>query len=208
MQIQYNRDSTNNNDTLYVYANKINIATGKVLLDESIELDINSFPSDFLIKQKTSYQTNYIGAFALMENFILARFKKSDNQWCIASLGYDGKFIKEYTNYKSSSSGWSYPALYDLSQQAHFYDGNLWIDENGDIVKLGRHTEDGSYINRHIYVYQNISPYYLCQYTYSGTSRLYIGRNNTYLATINNLATTVTKTSAQTMKITYDLTES
>lgn len=208
MQVRYNRDSTNNNDTLYVRANKINIITGKVLLDENIELDINSFPSDFLIKRETRYQVDYIYVFALMENFLLARFKKSDNQWYIASLGYDGKFIKEYTNYKSSTSSWSYGSLYDLSQQAHFYASNLWIDESGDIVKLGKHTEDSTYINRHIYVYQDIFPYYLCQYGSYNTARLYVGRNNTYLATINNLATTVTKTSAQTMKITYDLIES
>lgn len=206
-QVRYDRDSASNSDTLYVKAVKIDIMTGKVLLDELIQLDIDSFSSDYNIKNQNTYQVNYLDSFALMENFILARFKKSDNQWYIASVGYNGKFIKEYTNYKSGSSDWSYPALYDLFQQAHFYASNLWIDENGDIVKLGKHTEDSDYINRHIYVYQDISPYYLCQYV-RNSNQLYLGRNHNYLATINNLATTVTKTSAQTMKITYDLIES
>lgn len=57
-----------------------------------------------------------------------------------------------------------------------------------------------------LYTYRNIYPYCLvCSETYN--SNVYLVKINPYIGSINNLATPVIKTNAQTMKITYEVTE-
>ena len=95
-----------------------------------------------------------------------------------------------------------------MKRKAHFLQNNQCITEDGDIIRLGYWQDNISNMdNMQIYTYTDIYPYFISHYNYNAP-KLYLNKDFTYLATINNLATPVTKTSAQTMKITYDLIES
>jgi len=75
---------------------------------------------------------------------------------------------------------------------------------------------DGNAYNSYYYAYSGTNmlpvhswgPYTLFANSNSSYQGLLLHVRTPYLATINNLTTPVTKTSAQTMKITYTITES
>ena len=142
----------------------------------------------------------------------MANPENSSYPWELVFLDYNGNFV-EYNN----SVHWS---SYDTETCYDSYNNRLridvgtspeWLTEDGELV-MGVQISWASSAwseGRGIYCYKNIYPFYIYGYTFPNPTEssfhLYI--DYTYLATINNLATTVTKTSGQTMKITYDITE-
>ena len=147
---------------------------------------------------------NYIVAWAK-----LANPENSSYPWELVFLDYNGNFV-EYNN----SVHWS---SYDTETCYDSYNNRLridvgtspeWLTEDGELVMGVQIDWASSAIIKGTYCYKNIYPFYIYGYSSSNTKGFHLYIDYTYLATINNLATTVTKTSGQTMKITYDLTES
>ena len=112
----------------------------------------------------------------------------------------DGNYIGKFTNYDFSNGNFYVVAI----GNKHYIIDNTTLYGNAN-EKLVSNTTDG--FCRHCYDFQqqNISPFFLT----SGYADMHAGVRifQPYLGTINNLAESVTKTPAQTMKITYEITE-
>ena len=61
-----------------------------------------------------------------------------------------------------------------------------------------------NYVYARNYMYSKVGPYRVFS---ENTNNIYLVLDNTYLATINNLGTPITKTADRTLKIVYTLTE-
>ena len=202
---------------IWFNCNRINALTGTVDLDKKILINVQSFPDDFYIKRFANagigssnfyYKYNGYKPFCLMNNFIIAWFQLGTSSYCLATVDFNGNFIKKF-DLTSDYDDRKWERLYDLKREAHFLQNNQCIAEDGDIIRLGYWQDNISNMdNMQIYTYTDIYPYFISHYNYYNAPKLYLNKDFTYSATINNLATPVTKTSAQTMKITYDLIES
>ncbi|MBQ8195295.1 MAG: hypothetical protein IJZ47_07990 [Oscillospiraceae bacterium] len=159
----------------------------------------------------TIYNINDFEHHSIMDNYCLFAVKMTSSHpnyhssysFVIVATDMDGNFIKEFNQrWSGKIKSCSYDT-HDKILNFH-YNTDEWVDENLNVVKCSSSSYNGSYyIYRYAYTYIDLHPYCLGQY--GSTAYLFLDR--TYLATINNLATTVTKTKEQTMKITYDITE-
>lgn len=201
----------------------VNILNGTKVDDKKITVDFSTFPAGRYAFGTTGYYADtYFYPCSAMKNYIVAYAKlanpaDSSYPWELVLLDYNGNFVK-YFNFTHWSNVYSNSALnqYDsYNNRLRITTGTAprWLTEDGEVVRgVQTNWADNSYSEfRGVYCYKNIYPFYIYGYSYSGSTpekrfNLYI--DYTYLATINNLATTVTKTNGQTMKITYDLTES
>lgn len=199
-----------------VYYGSANILTGTKLEEKKITVDFSTFPSGRYTVGTTGYQAHsYFGISGVTKKYIVAMARlanPSDNNYPYEKilLDYNGKFVKFFSDKHWNSV--STNVCYDTYSKNLQYNGALWMNEDGLLVyRSNIKFNDNNYSSeRMMYCYKDIYPFRLGGYYYSSSTYggilLYI--DYTYLATINNLATTVTKTSGQTMKITYDLTES
>ena len=196
----------------------VNILNGMKVDDKKITVDFSTFPSGRYKFGTTGYYAyDYFYLCSAMKNYIVAWAKlanpeNSSYPWELVFLDYNGKFVKYY-----GSSHWSKTndeTCYDSYNNRLWISGGTapgWLTEDGELVRGVQISWANSTWSesRGIYCYKNIYPFYIYGYTFPNPTEssfnLYI--DYTYLATINNLATTVTKTSGQTMKITYDITE-
>ena len=146
---------------------------------------------------------NYIVAWAK-----LANPENSSYPWELVFLDYNGKFVKYYGSFHWSNT--NDETCYDSYNNRLWVNSGTsprWLTEDGELVRGVQIDWASSAVGRGIYCYKNIFPFYIYGYSSSSTKGFGLYIDYTYLATINNLATTVTKTNGQTMKITYDITE-
>ena len=214
----FNSNAINSGNNIYqfnVYYGSANVLTGTKIDDKKITVDFSTFPEGRYSVGTTGYYAS--GDFAIsgiMKNYIVATAQLANTVdgkyvWEKLLLDYNGKFVKyfdkEIFGYFSSSDR---TICYDIYNKRLRYSNDKWITEDGNIVNGAYIYQYSSGYNseRIIYFYKNIFPFYLI-YHGSPSYGIVLYINYTYLATINNLATTVTKTSGQTMKITYDITE-
>ena len=186
-------DHTNLTDSPIMYAHnysgntvwyaKINYATGEVIKDTTVTLSI---PSDY---KQSIYYVNGIN-----NDYIYACLYDTNNNnypYCIGRFTHDGVFCELVTT----------SSIYCIGDK--WYIGENGITTNGEKISLNNGYGDRQQC--YDYVGKDIRPLYLSLGYSSSDSQVALCLYNTYLGTINNLATPVTKTNAQTMKITYDL---
>lgn len=197
-----------------IYYGSANILSGTKIDDKKITVNFSTFPAERYSFGTTGYNaSSYFYPCSVMKNFIVAYARlaspaDSNYPWEIVLLDYNGNFVK-----CCDSSYWGdyskVKTCYDSYNNRLYLSGGTspkWLTEDGEVI-LGVQIEHPSYTNsRGVYCYKNIYPFYIYGYEYNVRGfLLYI--DYTYLATINNLSTIVTKTKGQTMKITYDITE-
>lgn len=172
-----------------VWYSEIDFSTGTLVHDNTVTLTI---PSDY--KQSISYLNgvNDDGIFVCLYNN-----NNTSYPYCIAKFTHNGDFVETVTGYNWSS----------VPKLSMFNIGDKWyIGDYGITVPFEKITiNNSSYTKIQCYDYNNNYPLYLSIGASADYSQVALYLFNTYLGTINNLATPVTKTSAQTMKITYDL---
>lgn len=174
-----------------VYYAKINIATGELISENNVTLSI---PSDF--ENRICY---FNGSDDSGVYVFLKKNSGGSYPYSLYKFGIDGSYIGAVC-----STSWSsyYTGL------VHNIGGRWYVGTIGLTDKSDRLWVKNTYTDIYqCYNYNNaVCPVYLSPSTndtrYGSTG---IGLYNIYLATINNLAVPVTKTSALTMKITYDL---
>ncbi len=120
--------------------------------------------------------------------------------YTVGLFDFSGNFVKRVT-----------PLSFGLNQIGSmcycanrwwFYAGGTYYSvNNGECMR-------SDYNPNNFYAYNNgdISPFFIAQTARATYSECALWIYHPYLATINNLATPVTKTNAQTMKITYEIT--
>lgn len=179
----------NSNNIWYA---KINYATGTLIIDTSVVLSVPSNYSTVAYLHGVNDDGIYVGLYD--------RTITDDYNYVICKFTHTGTYIGRATPvrwYNKTSSD-----LYNIGDR--WYIGDYGITDTSDRSKIYSNS------NGRWHGYDAVStmaPLYISgadKYSCTVIINLY----NNYIATINNLATPVTKTSALTMKITYDLIQS
>ena len=174
---------------LNVWYCKINYDTGDLLTDTTVTLSI---PDQY---ESAIYAVNGVNDDGIY--VCLYDTTRSNYNFCVARFTLSGEFVCEVSDIHWSGKVSSY--IYCVGDK--WYVSDTGITSPGD--KL---TVSSTYVSRiQCYDYDTLAPLYLCPSDDLSYSEVALALYNTYLGTINNLATPVTKTNAQTMKITYDL---
>lgn len=183
-----------------VWLASVNLLTGEKLSEATIQLAAaNGYNSDFYVSGVTP---DYLYVIAQSTN-------PPNSQYSYRMLRYDhgGVYIGEATpDYLSSN----YTSGFQLNGGFWLYYGDNYnyvrVEPICSVFPKIRTYNSGTYTP--MYSYRDSAPLYVA-YTSGGS--LYLRSNlqlfYPYLASINNLAKPVTKTPAQTMKITYEITE-
>ena len=178
-----------------MYYCKINILTGELIGEYTLTLQN---PDEILSRTNTSL-FRVFGNYAITRSY-LVNSSSSSQVYGIFSL--DGQYIKH------SVYAWgSLPddaCYYDRYKKALYFGSNEFFTLSGKTI-FPRSMYYNSYSQYTMYYYEPTAPYFI----WSGSSNynLILEIDTSYLATINNLSTTVTKTNGQTMKVTYTITE-
>lgn len=181
---------------------KVNIKKKQIVEDKKITIDYSTLPSDI-------YSIDGNRSMSLLDNYVIVELPlispiDNNKKYECVAFNTSGKFVKRMGEY-SDDKRISY--FYDTKLKALCHkkgsnsDSGIWITENLKVFNRWK-TYD---LSPYSYSYTDISPYLLGGYYGNTYFSLYF--NYCYLASINNLASTVTKTSEQTMKITYEITE-
>lgn len=173
---------------------KIDYKTGTLITDTSVVLSIPS---------------NYRGIDALNgvndDGIFVCLYDKSATdsyRYTLCKFSLSGSYIGIVSNLRWSSSYSG--ALYNIGDR--WYIGNYGITDQSDRSSIS--NSSGNIPQCYDYANASISPLYIALGYTTYDSDVSVALYNNYLATINNLAVPVTKTSALTMKITYDLIQS
>ena len=117
-----------------------------------------------------------------------------------------------HLRYWMSEAGVIYFPVYHYTESSYNYLGGIYYPDGEFLVNNVSYTGQGDYLNNLGSEFNNLRTFDDCMATF----RIYWNQNYTtiyrnwsanYLGTINNLETAITKTSAQTMKIVYTLTD-
>lgn len=214
----WDRDYTSLGSSKYqidIHYAAVNILNGTKVDDKKITVNFSTFPADrYCFGTTGTHAISYFYLCSAMKKYIvacaqLANPENSSYPWELVLLDYNGNFVKYFTFSHWSSSVDSRLSYDSYSNRLFLHGGTSprWLTEDGECVigtqmNLGSDTSD-----RGLYCYKEIYPFYIYSYINNPKYGFYLGIDYTYLATINNLATAVTKTNGQTMKITYDITE-
>lgn len=192
----------------------VNILNGTKVDDKKIKVDFSTFPSGrYRFGTTGYYANNNFRLCSAMKKYIVAwgnltNPENSSYPWEIVLLDYNGNFVKYLDSFHWKDTNIN--AEYDsYNNRLYMSSGTnpTWLTEDGEFV-TGVQISWANYAHgRGVYCYKDIYPFYIHGYVWSSDKGFQLYIDYTYLATINNLATTVTKTSGQTMKITYDITE-
>lgn len=120
---------------------------------------------------------------------------------------YSGSYYYHPSLFLVDSSGTGILMLTDTGSYAGYFRHVMHLYPNGDfcIFKSGHPGSSGSYYgNRYPALTPFKSPFV---YVYGSNNNILLCADSRYLATINNLSEPVIKTSAQVMKVTYEITE-
>lgn len=213
----WDRKYTNLGSSIYqinIHYASVNILNGTKVDDKIITVDFSTFPAGRYRVGTTGYGADsYFYLCSAMKNYIvawarLANPENSSYPWELVFLDYNGKFVKYYdgTHWNSTNDETCYDS-YNNRLYVSAGTSPKWLPEDGEIVRGVQIDFASGGLGRGVYCYKNIFPFYIYGYSSSSTKGFGLYIDYTYLATINNLATTVTKTNGQTMKITYDITE-
>lgn len=175
----------------------INVETGAIVDNQSVT--IGSLPDTFKTTwEPTAVYGGYIYGGGESNNSDSYRYS------CVVHA-LDGSFIKADTETTFNSLSYSF----DTSGVVN---GALLL--RNDILIKGLNFIKGKwflgnarYGMKIVYTYRNIYPYVLGARHSSNYDYVYLIKFNPYIGSINNLTTPVVKTNAQTMKITYEVTE-
>lgn len=200
------RDSTDYYYGAYIDSNTLHVRRIKksnLTYDTNFKIDLTNsvFGKIGTIKNDTS-SYNYYGYFEIVENYMYISGRRP---------GYNTMFIKlnledsndltsNYTNATLSTNG-----LCFISRYRDYIIGHGFI-----LYKDLSYTEVYTGLQENSYCRIITTKKGGFMYIYGGSSnstRIYLDYLTGYLATINNLDTPVTKTSEQSMKITYTITE-
>lgn len=175
----------------------VNVTTGAIMDNQSVI--IGSLPETFKTTwEPTAVYGGYIYGGGELNSSDSYRFS------CVIHA-LDGSFIKADTDIKFSSLSLNF----DTSGAVN---GALLL-RNDILIKglnfiKGKWFLDSSHYNlKTLYTCRNIYPYVLATRYETSSNSIYLTKFNPYIGSINNLTTPVVKTNAQTMKITYEVTE-
>lgn len=222
---------TSVNTSLGSYLYSVEVQTGEVDIKagtkkafSAVTVDFSTFPQGrYYVRQDGYYAYNNCTIMAFTEKYIVCNVRLSgskaselglsDNPYELVLLDRNGKFAAYSDNVHWSNYNVSAGNLYDThNRMLWLKDENkcgYWLTEDGNVVVRANGYGGSSWAeNRNIYCYKDIYPYVLRLFSSNSAKGAYLCLDFCYLATINNLAKAVTKTSTQTMKITYDITES
>ena len=188
-----NNSGYTDSDNLYYC--KINILTGELIGEYTLTLQN---PDEILSSTNTSL-------FRVFGNYVITRsylVNSSGNRYVYGIFSLDGQYIKHSVYAWSSLPDDS--CYYDRYKKALYFGSDEFFTLSGETI-FSRRLYYNSYSQYTMYYYEPTAPYFI----WSGSSNynLILGIDTSYLATINNLSTTVTKTNGQTMKVTYTITE-
>ncbi len=166
----------------------INIDTGTLVSENSITLSI---PSNY---RNSVYYFNGVA-----DDGIYVTLYNNGYYYQICKFALDGSYIGTATDYS-----WSSYYTYNVHKIGdRWYVGYYGLTDKTDTLSTS--GQSGDYISCYDYDNQHLSPLYTSEGYNTSYGELNFNLYQNYLATINNLAVPVTKTSALTMKITYDL---
>lgn len=178
-----------------VWYAKINIDTGTLVSENTITLSI---PSDFYNSVKFFHGVADDGIYVTLQDYT-----SNNYPYKIHKFALDGSYIEIASNGQWASYAYS-EILHNIGDRQ--YIGVVGITDKTDrLSKLGN---SGDYKYCYDYDNQHLSPLYTSEGYSTTYGEMKFNLYQNYLATINNLSVPVTKTSALTMKITYDLIQS
>lgn len=174
---------------------KIDYKTGTLITDTSVVLSIPSNYSSIYALNGVNDDGIYV---CLYDNSATGSYR-----YALCKFSLSGSYIGT-----ASDLHWSYSyqsTLYNIGDR--WYIGAYGITDTSDRTSINN-TSNGNIPQCYDYANASISPLYIALGYTTNDSDVTVALYNNYLATINNLSVPVTKTSALTMKITYDLIQS
>lgn len=172
---------------------KIDYKTGTLITDTSVVLSI---PSNYNSSIYALNGVNDDGIYVcLYDNSATGSYR-----YALCKFSLSGSYIGTASDLHWSNSYQS--TLYNIGDR--WYIGAYGITDTSDRTSINN-SSNGYVSQCYDYANASISPLYISLGYTTNDSDITIALYNNYLATINNLAVPVTKTSALTMKITYDL---
>lgn len=176
---------------------KVDYETGTVTMENTITINLPDNYRQYVLSNSMVAGINNDGIYLLLHpsdggtyDYHLFKFDFSGNCIDRASAATFGQGLKMYYvggKWRIGSATSSGKHIYSLDALEHLY-----YDRSGGCAAS--------------YSAVDIAPFYLSVGSLPGYKDTYLNLYYPYIGTINNLAEAVNKTSAQTMKITYELT--